>query len=133
VIENGPPLPPKLTVDSVMLGTGVNEGSTTGVALITTGPPLPLGVNVIEVEGLGSLNVPPDELQNTVFGTPFVTSAMSVTGRPVSTVLGVLLYVHSVPGQERTTLNAPYGTLKSVSAPPPEVTIPHPLRALPLF
>ena len=79
------------TVLIVIVGVGLTDGSATGVALTTTGPPVPPGVNVIEVEGLGPLKVPSDELQVTVFGTPFVTAAVNVRGWPTRAVLRVLL------------------------------------------
>jgi hypothetical protein len=61
-----------------MVGFGLNEGSATGVAVTTIGPPVPPGVNVMEVDGLGKVNA--DEFQVTVFGMPFVTVALRVTG-----------------------------------------------------
>jgi hypothetical protein len=65
---------------SVMVGFGLNEGSASGVAVTTIWPPVPPGVNVTEVDELGSLKVPPDELHFTVFGMPFVTAALRVIG-----------------------------------------------------
>src|ERR1700733_10000961 len=104
------------------------EGSTTGVAWTTTDPPFPPGVNVIEVEGIGGLGskVPTDGSQFTVFGTPFVTTAVRVTGWPIRNgfahvvVLSASLYWHCLSGESRITPNAPGVVLKSVPFPPPE-------------
>jgi hypothetical protein len=44
----------------------------------------------MEVDGLGPLKVPADELQIAVFGMPFAIAALRVIGWPLSTVLGLL-------------------------------------------